>query len=50
MFEKFSYAAAVIVLVLQQRMHGTDLVFAGTDFLLGVLFVISYFKTPSRTT
>jgi hypothetical protein len=29
-------------------MHGSDLVFAGTDLLLGVLFVIAYFKTPSR--
>jgi hypothetical protein len=48
LFEKFSYAAAVIVLVAQQRMRSTDLVFAGTDFLLGALFVVSYLKTPSR--
>lgn len=46
--EKFSYGAAVIVLVLQRRMRASDLVFAGTDLLLGVLFVIAYFKTPSR--
>src|SRR5712691_11613065 len=46
--EKVSYGAAVIVLVLQGRMHQSDLVFAGTDLLLGVLFVIAYFKTPPR--
>ena len=48
MFEKFSYAAAVIVLVLQVRMRSSDLLFAGTGLLLGVLFVVAYFKTPSR--
>jgi len=48
MFEKFSYAAAVIVLVLQARMRSSDLLFAGTDLLLGILFVVSYFKTPPR--
>jgi hypothetical protein len=26
-------------------MHKSDLVFAGTDLLLGLLFVIAYFKT-----
>ncbi len=46
--EKVSYGGAVIVLVLQGRMHRSDLVFAGTDLLLGLLFVISYFKAPSR--
>jgi hypothetical protein len=44
--EKVSWGAAVIVLVLQQRMHKSDLVFVGTDLLLGLLFVIAYFKTP----
>jgi len=47
-FEKVSYTAAVIVLVLQGRMHSSDLVFGVTDLLLGVLFVIAYFKTPAR--
>lgn len=47
--EKVSWGAAVIVLVLQQRMHKSDLVFAGADLLLGILFVISYFKTHART-
>jgi len=46
--EKVSYSAAVVILVLQRRMHASDLVFGLTDLLLGVLFVIAYFKTPSR--
>jgi hypothetical protein len=50
--EKFSYGAAVAILVLQRRMHSSDLLFAGTDLLLGALFVIAHFKTPRvpRTT
>ncbi len=48
MFEKFSFAAAVVTLVLQARMHRSDLLFAGTDLLLGLLFVVAYFKTPPR--
>ena len=46
--EKLSYSTAVVLLVLQGRMHASDLVFGGTDFLLGVLFAIAYFKTPRR--
>ena len=46
--EKVSWGATVIVLVSQQRMHKSDLVFAGADLLLGLLFVISYFKTSAR--
>jgi len=34
---------------MQQRMHQSDLVFAGTDLLLGVLFVITWFKTSVST-
>lgn len=43
--EKATYAFAVIALVSQGRMHHSDLVFASTDSLLGLLFVIAYFKT-----
>src|ERR1700719_3922586 len=46
MLEKFSYGIAVVVLVLQGRMRSSDLVFASTDLLLGVLFVVAYIKTP----
>src|SRR5260370_39178987 len=35
--EKFSWAIAVGVLVMQGRMHGSDLMFGGTDSILGVL-------------
>jgi hypothetical protein len=48
-FEKFSYAIAVIVLVSQGRVHKPALFFAGVDTLLGVLFVSSYLKTSART-
>jgi len=44
--EKFSYGGAVAILVLQRRMHSSDVLFAGTDLLLGALFVVAYFKTP----
>jgi len=47
--EKVSYAAAVIVLVLQDRMHKSDRVFAATDLLLGVLFVIACVMTRARS-
>lgn len=47
--EKAAYGAAVIVLVLQGRMHPSDLVFASTDILLGVLFVIAYFRLSGHS-
>lgn len=47
-FEKFSFGVAVVVLVLQGRMHSSDLVFAATDLLLGTLFVVAYVKTPRQ--
>jgi hypothetical protein len=50
MFEKFSYAAGVFVLVGQGRMHPSDLVFGGVDLVLGVLFVIAYVRTPPLAT
>jgi hypothetical protein len=43
--EKFSYGLAVVALVLQGRMHPADIVFAGTDLLLGLLFVVAYYRT-----
>lgn len=46
--EKAAYGAALIVLVLQGRMHPSDLVFASTDILLGVLFVIAYFRLSGQ--
>ena len=46
--EKAAYAVPAIALFLQGRMHPSDMLFAGVDSLLGILFVISYFKTPER--
>jgi hypothetical protein len=45
--EKATYAVAIVTLVLQGRTNPRDLVFAGTDSLLGIFFVIAYFKTKS---
>ena len=50
MVEKFGYGITVVVLVLQAKMHAFDLVFAATDLLLGVLFVVAYLLTPARST
>jgi hypothetical protein len=48
-FEKFSYGIAVVILVMQGRMHASDLFFGAVDVLLGVLFVIAYLRTPPPT-
>jgi hypothetical protein len=45
--EKFTYGIAVMALVMQGRMHRSDLVFAATDSILGLLFVIAYLGTRS---
>jgi hypothetical protein len=45
--EKLAYSMAVIILVVQNRMHRADLVFSGIDLTLGILFVIAYIRTPS---
>ena len=47
--EKFTYGVAVLILVTQGRMRGSDMVFGGADLLLGILFVIAYIKTPGRS-
>ena len=43
--EKATYAIAIVALVLQGRTNPRDLLFAGTDALLGLLFVTAYYKT-----
>jgi hypothetical protein len=43
--EKFGYGASLTVLYLQHRLHGSDLVFGGVDMLLGVLFLLAFFRT-----
>ena len=47
--EKITYCTAILVLVVQNRTRSTDLIFAGTDLLLALLFVIAYVTTPART-
>jgi hypothetical protein len=49
LIEKTSYVIAVVVLVSQARMRQSELVFAGTDSLLGILFIIAYFKIAARS-
>jgi hypothetical protein len=46
--EKFAWGIAVTVLVAQGRMQSSDMVFAGTDTLLGVLFALAYWKTREK--
>jgi hypothetical protein len=46
--EKLVYAVPVMVLVLQKRMHPTDLIFSATDLTLGALFLAAYLRTPRR--
>jgi len=46
--EKATYAIAIVTLVMQGRTRPTDLLFAATDSLLGILFVIAYLKTSPR--
>jgi hypothetical protein len=48
--EKLVYAIPLIILVSQKRMHPNDLVFAGIDLFLCVLFVMAYLRTPRAAT
>ena len=48
-FEKFSFAVAQTVLYLQHRLHPSDLVLGGIDGLLGVLFLLAFFRTSATT-
>lgn len=42
--EKFGYALTVTVLYATGRMHASDLVFAGADAVLGVLFIAAFVR------
>jgi hypothetical protein len=48
-FEKFSFAIAQSVLYVQHRLHPSDLALGGIDSLLGVLFLLAFFRTSNRT-
>ena len=43
--EKFIYGVTLSVLFLQSRLHGTDLMLGGVDTVIGVLFLVAFFKT-----
>jgi hypothetical protein len=43
--EKFSFAIALIVLYIQDRLAPLTLGLGFVDFTLGILFIISFFKT-----
>jgi hypothetical protein len=45
--EKFAYGTTLFVLYSQHRLHSSDLVFAGVDTLLGVLFLLAFFRTSA---
>ena len=46
--EKFTFGVAVVVLVMEGRTNQRDLVFAGTDLTLGVLFVAAFLVTGGK--
>ena len=45
MLEKLGYGGAAFLLYFQHRMHASDLIFAGADLILLVLFLISFVLT-----
>ncbi|HXT26922.1 MAG TPA: hypothetical protein VN749_19050 [Candidatus Eisenbacteria bacterium] len=44
--EKLVYSVPVAILVSQKRTNPNDLIFAGIDLFLCVLFVMAYLRTP----
>ena len=48
-FEKFSFAVAQTVLYVQHRLHPSDLFLGAIDGLLGVLFLLAYFRISAKT-
>jgi len=45
--EKFAYAAALITLYLQNRLHRSDLTFGVVDLLFGIFFILAFLKTEA---
>jgi len=48
-FEKWSYGAGMAILYLNGRIHPADLGIAALDSLLGVLFLIAFFRARPQT-
>jgi hypothetical protein len=47
--EKFTYGIAMLVLYSEARVHRSDLVFAGVDIVLGILFIVAFLKTSNES-
>jgi hypothetical protein len=47
-FEKFAYSVPVVILFLLGRVAPTILLSSLVDPILGVLFIVAYFRTPGR--
>jgi hypothetical protein len=45
--EKFSFTVPMVILYAQHRIHPSDLVLAGIDAFLGVLFMVAFVRTPA---
>lgn len=45
-FEKVGWVATLFVLYAQGHVAPSQLIFAGTDLTLGILFIVAFFKTP----
>jgi len=45
--EKFGFVICLAVLYMQARVSSTDAAIALPDFLLGILFLVAFAKTPS---
>lgn len=48
MLEKFIYVATILALFLQHRVNSDQLLFAGADLVLGLLFVAAFLKASNR--
>jgi hypothetical protein len=46
--EKATFGVAVWVLFAQERVSGPLLVFANIDLVLGLLFLVAYWRTPAK--
>ena len=47
--EKFTYGIAMLVLYSEARVHRSEMVFAGVDIVLGVLFIVAFLRTRNQS-
>jgi hypothetical protein len=48
-FEKLAYSVPLLILISQKRTSPNDLIFAGIDLVLCMLFVMAYLRTPQHS-